>query len=281
MRYQLRRINTMLLALVVSMLWLTSCAGTTSSSGTASNNTLISVPNTVTIPQGQDVFTPFILVVQPHVAVVWHNDDTVAHVVLTTPEQSNFLNQQSLSLTVVPHQSASFTFDQPGLYHYYDTGFATWSTDYQRVAPNKGVPKYPIEMDGVIWVQGNIAGLPQAANNQVINLKDQIATNFLAIQTGGTVTWHNFDTDAHFFQPVLGYDVPINPMDIGINNLRGSDAFPPDGESKSITFTMPGLYYYYCFTHAAIDPVLLRAYAKDSASEYPIQMEGFVLVTGS
>jgi len=135
-------------------------------------------------------------------------------------------------------------------------------------------------MDGIIWVQGSIPNLPMTARNYVVHLRDQIALNFVAVRTGGTVTWHNYDTDAHFFQPVLGWDAPINPADIGINNLEGSDEVPPDGGSRSITFDKPGLYYYYCFTHAAIDPVLLRVYAKEMASEYPIPMEGFVLVTG-
>lgn len=281
MRYQVRQLNAIVLAIVVSAGVLTSCGGTSAPNGSAHNNTLENASNTVTIPKGLDVFAPFIVTVQPQTAVVWHNDDTVAHTIVTTPEHATFLNQQTLALTVAPQQSATFTFSQPGLYHYYDTKFATWSPAYQRVAPNTGVPKFPIAMDGVIWVQGSIPGLPKSAKNSVAHLKDRITLNFVAIQQGGSVTWHNYDTDAHFFQPVLGYDAPLNPADIGINNLRGSDVVPPDGESKSITFAKPGLYYYYCFTHAVIDPVLLRVVAAATASEYPIPMEGFVLVASS
>ncbi len=273
-----KRIWWVLLPLMYCALLTAGCSNV--SRQDATNDVLVDEPDTVIVPQSQDVFAPFIVPVQPHTTVTWHNEDSVAHVVVTTPERSAFLNTQSFSLTIAPHQTASFTFAQPGLYHYYDNRFSTWSDSYQRVAPNKGVPKYPETMEGVIWVQGNIPNLPSAARNYVVHLRDQIALNFVAVRTGGTVTWHNYDTDAHFFQPVLGWDAPINPADIGINNLEGSDEMPPDGGSRSITFDKPGLYYYYCFTHAAIDPVLLRVYAKNMASEYPIPMEGFVLVTG-
>jgi plastocyanin len=238
-------------------------------------------PNTVTMLHGEDVFDPFILPVQPGVTITFYNADTIAHIMKTTPEQSSYLNRTAFDLTVAPGKSVTLSLTQPGLYHYYDTSVATWSTSYQRVAPDKGVPRYPMDMEGVIWVQGSIAGLPDTALNSVVHLRDWVANNFVAVRTGGTVTWHNYDTDAHFFQTVLGWDAPINPTEVGISKLLGSDGAPPDGESKSITFTQPGLYYYFCFTHALVDPVLLRVYARSYASEYPIPMEGFVLVTGT
>ncbi len=238
-------------------------------------------PDTITMLHGQDVFDPFILPVQPGVTVTFHNADALPHIVTTTPEHSVYMNTQAFNLTIAPGQNATLTLTQPGLYHYYDTSVASWSTKYARVAPNTGVPRYPMAMEGVIWVQGNIPGLPSQGFNYVVHLDDWIYHNFVAVSTGGTVTWHNYDTDAHFFQTVLGWDAPINPMEVGISNLLGSDAAPPNGESKSITFTQPGLYYYFCFTHALVDPNLLRVYARSFASEYPIPMEGFVLVTGT
>lgn len=82
-------------------------------------------PTTVTIPQGQDTFEPFILPVKPNTAVTWKNNDTVAHTIVTTPDQNNFLNLQAFSLNVAAGQSVTFTFKTPGLYHYYDNTLST------------------------------------------------------------------------------------------------------------------------------------------------------------
>ncbi len=280
MKLAFRRGAVMLAALALIPALLAGCGPSSPATGTTDAG-LASAPNTITMLRGQDVFDPFILQVQPGATVTFHNADVTAHTIVTTPESSGFLNLTTFSLTVASGQSATLALSQPGLYHYYDNTVGSWSTGYNRVMPDQGIPRYPMAMEGVIWVQGNIAGLPSHAFNYVVHLKDQIAINFLAIQTGGTVTWHNYDTDAHFFQTVLGWGAPINPVDVGINNLRGSDLVPPNGESKSITFTQPGLYYYFCFTHSQVDPNLLRVFAKSFASEYPIPMEGFVLVTGS
>jgi plastocyanin len=239
------------------------------------------VANTVTIPHGEDIFDPFILPVQPSVTMTWHNADTVAHTMVTTPEQNAFLNPQTFSLNVAPGQDATLTLTKPGVYYYYDQNEGSWSASYQRVMPNKGLPKYPIAMEGIIWVQGSIPNLPASVQNSVVHLRDEIATFVVAVRTGGTVSWQNHDTDPHYFMTVLGWDAPINPVEVGLDNLLGEDAMPPDGQTKSITFTKPGLYYYFCFTHATVDPVLLRVYARPMASEYPIAMEGFVLVTNS
>jgi plastocyanin len=37
----------------------------------------------VIIPQGQEVFSPFILAVQPNTIVTWQNNDTVMHTIMT------------------------------------------------------------------------------------------------------------------------------------------------------------------------------------------------------
>jgi plastocyanin len=274
-----RRMATWLALLVIAGGIMAGCGATAATNGLSQGADIAST--TVTMLHGLDVFDPFIMPVTPGTAVTFHNADAIPHVVMTTPEKDIYLNLTTFDLTVQPGQSATLTLAQPGLYHYYDATVATWSTSYLRVIPDKGVPRYPMAMEGVIWVQGTVAGLPDHAFNYIVHLKDQIANNFVAISTGGTVTWHNYDTDVHFFQTVLGWDAPINPTEVGISKLLGSDAAPPDGESRSITFTQPGLYYYFCFTHALVDPNLLRVYARDFASEYPVPMEGFVLVTGT
>jgi hypothetical protein len=45
-----------------------------------------------------------------------------------------------------------------------------------------------------------------------------------------------------------------------------------------MVFSDPGLYYYYCSAHASINARWHRAVANTDASEFPIPMEGFILV---
>jgi plastocyanin len=239
----------------------------------------------VTIPQGQDLFEPFILAVPPTTTVTWQNNDTVAHTVTTTPDQNIFLNLQVVSLTVPAGHRVQFKFIEPGLYHYYDTTVATWNTADARVAAKKSVPNFPLAMDGVIWVKGAISNLPSATTNRIPPKHDDFATEFLAINPG-SVSWHNFDTDPHFVALVPGWSAAssasqaeINPTDVGVNRISGTDDVP-GGDTIAVIFSKPGLYYYYCVNHAKIDAATHRAAAFKLASEYPIPMEGFILVTG-
>jgi plastocyanin len=109
-------------------------------------------------------------------------------------------------------------------------------------------------------------------------------SEFLAI-TPGSVSWHNFDTDPHFVALVPGWSATsdpsqteINPTDIGVNRIAGTDDVP-GGDTIAVIFSKPGLYYYYCVNHAHIDAATHRVEAFKLASEYPIPMEGFILVT--
>jgi plastocyanin len=241
----------------------------------------------VTIVQDQELFEPFILVVSPTTTVTWQNNDTVTHTIVTTPDQTPFLNLHAFSLTVAAGQRAEFKLVQPGLYHYYDPSMATWNTADARVAAKKGVPNYPLAMDGMIWVKGAISNLPSATTNRIPPKHDDFVSEFLAI-TPGSVSWHNFDTDPHFVALVPGWsattDPPqalaeINPTDIGVNRIAGTDDVP-GGDTITVIFSKPGLYYYYCVNHAHIDAATRRAEAFKGASEYPIPMEGFILVSG-
>jgi plastocyanin len=239
---------------------------------------------TVTILQGQELFEPFLLAVQPNTTVIWQNHDTATHTIMTTPEQTSFLNLHAFSLTVATGQRVQFKLIEPGLYHYYDPTLATWNTSDARVAANKGVPNYPLAMEGVIWVKGAISNLPSATTNRIPSMHDDFVTEFLAI-TPGSVSWHNFDTDPHFVALVPGWEASgdpsqakINPADVGVNRIAGT-ADVPGGDTITVIFSKPGLYYYYCVNHAHIDAATHRAEAFKSASEYPIPMEGFILVT--
>lgn len=253
-------------------------------STSAQRTTTVPPLTTVTIPQGQGMFEPFILAVPPNTTVTWQNNDAVAHTIVTTPDQTLFLNLHAFSFTVAAGQRAGFKLVQPGLYHYYDPTWATWNTADARVAANKNVTNFPLAMEGVIWVKGAISNLPSATTNRIPPKHDDFVSEFLAV-TPGSVSWHNFDTDPHFVALAPGWSAmsdpsqaDINPTDIGVNRIAGTDDVP-GGDTITVIFSRPGLYYYYCVNHAHIDAATHRAEAFKLASEYPIPMEGFILVT--
>ena len=230
----------------------------------------------VMIPASQEVFSPFILTVQPQTKVVWLNNDTASHIIKTTPDASSFLNPQSFSMTVAVGQQAMMTFTKPGIYDYYDSTQATWNMTDHRVAANKGVPLFPLSMEGIIWVQGHIDGLPATVENP-IPPKDEYSQDFVAVMAGGTVGWRNTDGDTHMIKPVPGWSPPINPANVATTSVLGTRNLP-HGETKVITFPTPGLYYYYCPPHSSINATFHRAQGIKDGSEFPIPMEGFVLV---
>jgi plastocyanin len=238
------------------------------------------IGNVVTIPRGQSLLAPFILVTEPHAAIIWRNDDAQAHTLTTTPAHSAYLNPTPFTLSVPAGGEAHLALAKPGLYDYYDANVATWNADDQRVAAQRGVPHYPLAMEGIIWVRGAIGGLPTAVT-QPIPAKDEFASPFLAIQEGGTVTWYNADTDQHVITLVPGWSDPINPGQMDAVVLDGTVDAPPNGATLAVTFDTPGLYYYYCSAHATIQPTWHRAMALSTASEAPIPMEGFLLVLAS
>jgi plastocyanin len=274
-----KRLNFTLAVAVLGATLLVAC-GTSPSSG-SSTKSAGSAPHraSVTIPRGQDLFTPFILAIEPNTIVIWQNDDTISLTIRTTWDQSNFLNPQAFSLTAAAGQTVSFTFTRPGIYDYFDHAKARWVDADRRVKADASVPHFPLAMEGIIWVQGPIHGLPSAATNLIPKGKDDFRTDFLAVTVGGTVSWHNSDTDDHFVDLVYGWSGPINPTEIGPDPIKGTQEASPAGETSTLTFTMPGLYYYYCSAHADVNVTWHRAQAHQDASEFPIPMEGFVLVT--
>lgn len=247
------------------------------SSSAATLSSIQQASATVTIPRGQDQFVPFILPVTVNTVVTWVNNDSVAHVFSTTPQHSTFLNPQAFSFNDTVGGGVIFQFTRPGIYHYYETTKGTWNVTFSRVTAHTGLRHYPLSMEGIIWVQGAIAGLPLAALNFILAGHDMFASEFLAIAASGAVTWHNLDTEPHFVGLVDGWSAPINPVDIGLYRIAGTNDVV-GGQSVTVLFTKPGLYYYYCRNHDQEDPRTNRAGALLMASEYPIPMEGFVLV---
>jgi plastocyanin len=274
-------LNSLLVVFALgSILSTTSCtpSSPTETGDTRATKTILRA--SVTIPRAADLFAPFILPVQPRTIVTWQNDDTVAHVFTTTPDHSAFLNPQSFSLTAAAGKSLQFTFTQPGLYHYYDTVAATWNTTFSRVAARIGTPRFPLAMDAVIWVQGPIRGLSTATLNHIPHGHDEFASEFIAMSSPGAASWHNFDEDPHFFGEAPNWSAPVNPVNVGLYRMAGTQDVP-GGQTVTVLFNTPGLYYYYCRNHDRIDDTTRRAQALTKASEYPLPMEGFVLVVGS
>ncbi len=231
---------------------------------------------TITSPKAQDLFMPFVLAVPLHTTVTWRNDDSIAHRVMTTAQQSRFLNLQMFSFRIPVGSQAQFTFNRAGLYHYYDPTVSSWNSSMARVAAKQGTPHFPLAMDGVIWVQGSIPSLPTSATDLIPAGHDNFTDEFLAISTPGGVTWHNFDDDPHFIGLVEGWSAPINPVDIGLYRIAGTDDVP-GGSSTTAILNKAGLYYYYCRNHSVMSRFTHRAEAMSMASEYPIAMEGFIL----
>lgn len=281
MRIVHQRIPAVMGAAIIAALLFVGCGLTDASNISEPVAPTTVIPNTVTITQGEQ-FSPYILEVSPGTTVTWHNNDLLPHTMQTSPLTSAFLNPVPLSLQAAAQGATTFTFTQPGLYDYFDPHFATWNTKDQRVQAASQFPSYPEAMEGVIWVKGAVAGLPKQATDSIPNLKDDFVKEFMAVQTGGAVTWHNYDTDKHYVTPVTGWQGDINPdPSFQLHTINGTTAQPPTGGTITVTFTKPGLYYYYCSAHADVDSIWNRAKAHDNASEYPIPMEGFVLVAPS
>jgi plastocyanin len=235
---------------------------------------------TVTLPQGAGEVAPFITAVPVNSLVIWANQDGVAHTFTTMPDHTSYLNPEPFALTVPPSGTVQLRFTHPGVYDYYDPHRATWNATNHRVAANAGAPGFPLAMEGVIWVEGPIAGLPLTTTNPIPG-KDEYASEFVAIAQGGSVAWYDGDTDDHDTELVPGWGKPINPLRLAVGRLGGTDAAPPNGATRIVTYRAPGLYYYYCSLHADVVPQWHRAEAHRAASEFPIAMEAFVLVAPS
>ena len=243
---------------------------------------------TITIDATTRLFAPFITVVDPVITgsnVTIVNHDTVAHDVRSVPHASPteaaFVNVSGpLDKTIPAGQSITLSLTKPGLYDLYDDTQATIDSHWRRVKAKANTAGFPYAAEAVIWVKGIITGLPARTPNSVSAGNDDFTTDFIAVSAGGTVTWHNNDTDKHYVTDPGTFGVNINPARFGdgLNQIKGTDDAPPNGGDIALTFTTPGLYYYYCTAHAKFTPALERAMAHPAASVYPIPMEGFVLV---
>ncbi len=107
----------------------------------------------------------------------------------------------------------------------------------------------------------------QAAGTTVTIPGDAYLPAAIMIEVGQTVTWVNKDSDPH-----VSTNVPGAPKTFTIVHAPG--------KSSSFKFTKPGVYGYYCLDHATYNVKLRRAVARKEADQFPIAMEGLIVVKG-
>lgn len=226
----------------------------------ASNHTII-IPN-------NDMFAPYIAVLNAGDTVTWLNEDTVLHTILTTStEQGDAVNPTQFQFVLGAGKSASITLRQPGLYYYYCDAHASL-LDGGAAAARPGVRAYPEPMDGFFYVLG--PGISGTANQTVAMTSDNHFTPWITIvNPGGVVTWANKTQHTINVRGVPGYGL-INPTALSFQVAPGN--------STSVTFQTVGIYDYYSTESAKLAPVWLRPEALLGAAGYPVPMEGIVAV---
>ena len=234
----MRRFKPIYLAIIVfvavvasgSLWWSRASAGTTA----------VSVAVTTAVP----VFTPRVVLARQGQSIVFHNSTGQPLQVTSAPH-----NPAAFSLTVAAGGSAHLTLRTPGLYHFYDaatahvTDFAA-ASDVIRALP--GAPNPDLPNQGWIVVPGP-GGVPLEDHLMVPSQNDLFAPMVGVVRVGGSVIFHNHDTDPHN----LVTD-PADPTGVAFE-LLGTDGEPSiGGAERRITFTEPGLYHFYCTIHSRI-----------------------------
>ena len=227
--------------------------------GIGGTRTTVRAANSATITMPADRFVPFAQTVNVGDTVTWQNKDTDLHTVVSVPGNA----PDALNLTVKPGNSATFTFAKPGLYWYYCNLHAKWDADSAQVQALPTVDNPAEPMEGTILVLG--AG-QDAAPAQVVAPGDSFNPFVTTVTTGSTVSWQNKDADLHTVTSVPGNA----PAPISINLKAGSSA--------SMTFTVPGLYWYYCTVHATWDTDNGQVEANSTSDEPSEPMMGVIAV---
>src|SRR5579875_2787492 len=263
MRTPFFRFSAALAGLAVVTALLAACGSTSNaatSTSTGSSTPTAPATPTITLDATTHLFEPFITVVDPAAGgttVTILNNDTVAHQVQSVPladkSELAFVNPSgTINRTIAPGGSITLNLSKPGLYDLYDPTQAAVDKMTSRVKTKPDVAGFPHAAEAVIWVKGTIPGLPGTAKNSVVAGQDDFLLDFVAVKTGGTVDWHNYDTDKHYVTFPDSFGPGINPAKVGdgLDEIKGTDDAPPKGGDVKLTFTTPGLYYYYCTAHA-------------------------------
>ena len=209
---------------------------------------------TVTIPG--DSYLPAALMIEVGQTVTWVNKDSDPHVTasaLGAPEE--------FILPTASGKSSSFKFTKPGLYPYYCVDHATYNAKLRRAVARKEADAFPIAMEGLVVVKG--PGFTGAPSVTVAISGGAYAPDIVVVQAGGQVTWTNGDTDAH---AVVFNGVFVPKVDLAA------------GKSQSVTFANRGIYFFYDERYATYDSKLGLTAAKKGAPNFPIAMQGYVVV---
>ncbi len=218
------------------------------------------VPPPLTVVMPADYFNPVGLVVNLGDTVTFKNTDTDLHTVVSVPGNSPV----PINLTVKSGESATFTFNTPGLYWYYCNAHATWDSASGQVKGNDTVDDPREPMEGFILVKGPVAAAPSAAT--VTMPGDSFVPFVTTVQAGSEVTFKNTDTDLHTIISVPG------------NSAAPINLTAKAGESARFTFTAPGLYWYFCNAHATWDPATGQVEGNTSVDNPREPMMGVVAV---
>jgi hypothetical protein len=221
----------------------------------------------VIIPQN-DLFTPYLLVINAGDSVTWMNDDTVLHTIVTAPRAAGgTLDPAPVQLVLAPGQQSTLTLRTPGVYYYCCGAHATL-TAQEQAAAMPTVRPYPVPMDGFIYVRGpGLSGLSAATLN--LTAANQVTPWITVLDRGATVTWANQTSQAQDLVSTPGYGA-VNPVPLRVHAATGSAA--------SIQLTTPGLCDYYATGPASLDPTWQRARARSGVADYPVPMEGVIVI---
>jgi plastocyanin len=229
--------------------------------GAGASNHAIIIPN-------NDIFAPYMTVLNAGDTVTWLNQDAMLHTVLTAPTTlGDAVNPEQFQIVLGPGKAASRTLRQAGLYYYYCDAHTTFHEQGPAEA-RPGMRGYPVPMDGFLYVRG--PGISGVAKQSVIMSADDRFTPWLTvINPGGTVTWTNQTQRALTVQGAPGYGL-VNPTPLTMQIAPGSSA--------SLTFRTVGIYDYYAAERASLDPLWMRPAAMQGVASYPTPMEGIVAV---
>jgi plastocyanin len=209
---------------------------------------------TVAIPG--DYYIPTSVTIEVGQAVTWLNKDSDPHVSTSAPGAP-----LTFTLVHVPGKPSSFTFSKAGVYPYYCVDHATYNMKLHRVVARKESDLFPIAMEGLIVVGGpELRGNPSAS---VTISRSAYAPDVDVVKTGGKVTWTNADTTEHAVT-IVGTGGPALAL--------------PAGKSQSVSFAKPGVYLFYDQRYATYNPKVGLAAAKKGAPNYPVALQGFVVV---
>jgi plastocyanin len=221
----------------------------------------------VIIPQN-DIFAPYVLVINQGDSVTWLNDDTMMHTVVSAPRAAGgTIDPTSFQLVLQPGQQSTITLRDAGVYYYYCGAHATL-TSQGRAAANSNVRPYPLAMDGFIYVRGSRVSAPSSAS-VTMSANNQFTPWITVLSLGATVTWSNSTQQARELTTIPGYG-DVNPQSF--------DVHVPAGGTASFTFRTPGIYDYYATGVATLDPIWQRAKAQPGVAGYPVAMEGVIAI---